>query len=101
MTHNTLNTNPSLEQRVQAAVDANPHLFISIHSNSSAYNTSAVGTEAYYFGAWSSPFAQYVSKNVANALDTQNRGAKFGYYYVTRNMQFPRFWLSADSVKQE
>ncbi|HWP50675.1 MAG TPA: N-acetylmuramoyl-L-alanine amidase [Clostridia bacterium] len=79
----------SLEQRVAGTSAADPHLFISVHSNSSAYNTTAAGTEAYYFNYWSSGLAQFASTNVASALGTTNRGQKFGYYYVTRSMQYP------------
>lgn len=79
----------SLEQRVAGTSAADPHLFISVHSNSSAYNGTAAGTEAYYFNYWSSGLAQYASANVASALGTINRGQKFGYYYVTRSMQYP------------
>ncbi|WMJ84779.1 N-acetylmuramoyl-L-alanine amidase [Oscillospiraceae bacterium MB24-C1] len=79
----------SLEQRVAGTAAADPHLFISVHSNSSAYNASAAGTEAYYFNYWSSGLAQFASANVASALSTNNRGQKFGYYYVTRSMQYP------------
>jgi N-acetylmuramoyl-L-alanine amidase len=86
---NTYYNNLSLAQRLQQTVDADPHLFVSVHANSSAYSPSAAGSEAYYFNYFSSAFAQYASANLAKALGTSNRGAKFGYYYVTRSMQYP------------
>ena len=89
LTNNNQYNYVSLENRVAGTSAADPHLFISVHSNSSAYNTTAAGTEAYYFNYWSSGLAQFASANVASALGTTNRGQKFGYYYVTRSMQYP------------
>ncbi len=91
----------SLEQRVAATAAADPHLFISVHSNSTAYNTSAAGTEAYYFNHWSTGLAQFTSANVASALGTNNRGQKFGYYYVTRSMQYPAILLEAGFMSNQ
>ena len=99
--YSTQSNNYSLEQRVQMASDNDPHLFISVHSNSSAYNSSAKGTEAYYFNYWSSGLAQYVSANVANALGTTNRGQKHGYYYVTRSMQYPAILLETGFMSNQ
>lgn len=91
----------SLEQRVAGTAAADPHLFISVHSNSSAYNTTAAGTEAYYFNYWSSGLAQFASANVASALGTNNRGQKFGYYYVTRSMQYPAILVEAGFMSNQ
>lgn len=87
--YDTQNYAFSLEQRVQMANAADPHLFVSIHSNSSAYSRSADGSEAYYFSPYSYALSQYAAGNTASALNTNNRGGKFGRYYVTRSMQFP------------
>ena len=87
--YDTRNTTISLEQRAHMAAAADPHLFISVHSNSSAYNRAALGSEAYYFNPFSYAFSQLAAGNMANALNTVNRGGKFGYYYVTRTMQYP------------
>ncbi|MEG1773244.1 MAG: N-acetylmuramoyl-L-alanine amidase, partial [Oscillospiraceae bacterium] len=80
--------NYSLPQRVQMAVDAEPHLLLSVHSNSAGSNRAATGSEAYYFTPWSYALSQYAAGNLAGALGTENRGGKFGYYYLTRNTQF-------------
>jgi N-acetylmuramoyl-L-alanine amidase len=87
--YDTRNTTISLEQRAHMAASADPHLFISVHANSSAYNRAAVGSEAYYFNPFSYAFAQLSAGNISNALNTVNRGGKFGYYYVVRSMQYP------------
>lgn len=99
--YNTPNNYYSLQQRVEMASDADPHLFISVHSNSAAYNASAAGTEAYYFNYWSSGLAQFVSANVAANLNTTNRGQKHGYYYVTRTMQYPAMLLETGFMSNQ
>ncbi|MFV0498285.1 MAG: N-acetylmuramoyl-L-alanine amidase [Candidatus Fimivivens sp.] len=91
----------ALEQRVNTAAAADPHLFISVHSNSAAYNAAAAGTEAYYFNHWSSGLAQFASKHVASALGTNNRGQKFGYYYVTRSMQYPAILVETGFISNQ
>ncbi len=93
--------NYSLEQRVQMATSADPHLFISVHSNSSAYSASASGSEAYFFNYWSTGLAQFSSANIAQALGTANRGQKFGYYYVTRSMQYPAILIETGFVSNQ
>ena len=45
---------------------------------------------AYYFNPFSKTLAANVSANVSQALENgNNRGGKFGRYYVTRVSQFP------------
>ncbi len=99
--YNTQYTNYSLAQRVQMASEEDPHLFISVHCNSAAYNATAKGTEAYYFNYWSSGLAQFVSANVSNALGTTNRGQKHGYYAVTRSMQYPAILLETGFMSNQ
>jgi len=99
--YNTQYTNYSLAQRVAMAAEHDPHLFISVHCNSSAYNATAKGTEAYYFNYWSSGLAQFVSANVSNALGTTNRGQKHGYYAVTRSMQYPAILLETGFMSNQ
>ena len=79
---------PSLQSRVATARSANPNLFVSIHNNSGPSSTQ--GSEAYYFNPFSKTLASYLSSNVSKALENgNNRGGKFGRYYVTRVSQFP------------
>ncbi|MBQ2751654.1 MAG: N-acetylmuramoyl-L-alanine amidase, partial [Oscillospiraceae bacterium] len=98
---NTQYNNYSLEQRVAMTAEADPHMFISVHCNSSGYNSAAKGTEAYYFNYWSSGLAQFVSANVAQALGTENRGQKHGYYAVTRSMQYPAILLETGFMSNQ
>ncbi|WP_343264653.1 Ig-like domain-containing protein [Ligaoa zhengdingensis] len=78
----------SLESRMQQAKDFNPHVLVSVHANSAGSNSSARGSEAYYFYGFSSGLASRVSSGMANALNTTNRGGKKGLYYMTRTSEF-------------
>lgn len=84
----TQSSSVSLESRVAQAASYEPHLFVSVHNNSSS-NSSATGTEVYYFNAFSSSLASKVSANIASSFGSTNRGGKFGRFYVTRTNQFP------------
>ncbi len=80
--------NPSLESRVGQAEKWNADMLISVHSNSSASNSGAVGTEVYYFYPFSGTLAATTAKNVSNQFNTSNRGGKQSYYHVTLSSQF-------------
>ncbi len=88
----TVQVNPSpssstLEGRMSKSISFAPHLLICIHCNSAG--SSATGTESYYFNDFSTALASSAAKNVSSQLGITNRGAKFGYYYMTRNFAFP------------
>ncbi len=93
----SVTTDPSLNSRVQQAKNFNAHIMISVHQNS-ALSSSATGTEAFYFNDYSKTLATEVSKKVSAAIPTNNRGAKFGYYYVTRDTQFPGILLETGFI---
>ena len=76
-----------LATRVSLAEKHNAQLFLSIHCNSAA-STSAKGNEAYYFYAFSEPFTDYVNSALYSAIGNQNRGSKYGLYYVTRTSRY-------------
>ena len=78
----------TLDERMQIAEEENADLFISIHNNSAA-NGTATGSEAYYFNAWSSPLSVLASDYMSQALNSNDRGGKYGLYYVTRTMRYP------------
>ncbi len=84
----TVNSRPSLEDRVAYASGKNPMVFVSIHCNS-ATSSSGYGTECFYFTRFSQNLASYFSDNVADALNTKNRGDMIGRYYVTRTQEYP------------
>jgi N-acetylmuramoyl-L-alanine amidase len=81
------------KERAAIAREYDPDIFISVHCNSAG--SSAFGTEAYYFTPFSEPLARYVSANIAGVLDDVNgggnndRGAKYNYFYVTQQQEFP------------
>ena len=78
----------SLSNRVQMSQDYSPHLFISLHQNSST-SPNATGTEVWYFNPYSEVFADHISSGVASALGIRDRGEKYGWYAVTTHMEFP------------
>ncbi|MEG1448027.1 MAG: N-acetylmuramoyl-L-alanine amidase [Oscillospiraceae bacterium] len=88
---NLIDTNSNaytLDPRVASGRNFGSQLFISIHNNS-APSASAQGTEVYYFNDFSKSFASKSSANISSALGTNNRGAKFAHYIVTKIMQYP------------
>ena len=97
----TTPTGGSLAARVEAARAFNPQAFVAIHCNSSATNSSAQGTEVYYFSSFSKSLAAYITANVSSAMGNTNRGAKFGLYYVTRVQQFPAVLVETGFVSNE
>lgn len=75
-----------LKDRVEIAKKFNPHVLVSVHANSA--NSSVTGTEAFYFYPFSKNLASYMAQNVSRAVNTNNRGGKFSYMYMTRDSQF-------------
>ena len=85
----------SLYDRVDAAIDWEPMVYISVHHNSSATSTTARGIEVYYNNPWSVYLAKNICNNIftayqgmANGSSAVNRGHKFSEYAVTRVKQF-------------
>lgn len=70
-------------------------LYLSIHANKAT--GSAKGTEVYYFTSYSQPLAasisssisSYFTNNVYSDGANKNRGAKYSYYHVTLQQDFP------------
>lgn len=77
----------TIQNRLAQAIAFDPQIFLSIHCNS-AYSSSAIGNEAYYFHDFSKPFGQYVNNGLYSAMGNRNRGTKYGLYYVTRTSHF-------------
>lgn len=83
------------ETRSDTARQYNPDMFISIHCNSNTSET-AHGTEAYYFTPFSQPLARFISSeisgvvsNIHGASGKEDRGAKYNYFWVTLQQDFP------------
>jgi N-acetylmuramoyl-L-alanine amidase len=91
------------EERASIARQYDPDMFISVHCNA-AGRKSAYGTEAYYFTPFSEPLARYVSANIATVLDGINpggdndRGAKYNYFFVTQQQEFPSILIETAFV---
>lgn len=82
----TLNQTTSMDARLEQAQNFNAVVYISVHHNSAS--SSATGTEAYYFYPFAQSLANRISAATSDGLNTNNRGAKYGVFYVTRDPQF-------------
>lgn len=82
----TLNQTTSMDARLQQARSFNAVVYISVHHNSA--QSAATGTEAYYFYPFAQSLASRISTATSQGLNTNNRGAKYGVFYVTRDPQF-------------
>lgn len=97
---NTYSQNVSMASRVAQANAANAHIFISLHANS-AVRSSGRGTEVFYFSDFAYDLAVRSAANIASAMGTTPRGAKFGLYYVTRNAQVPSILCEVGFMSNE
>ena len=77
-----------LDSRVSMAQNYAPHVFVSIHQNSST-SPSATGTEVWFFNPYAEIYADKISAYLSGALGTKDRGEKYGLYKVTTHMDFP------------
>lgn len=92
---------PTLGDRVTAMNELHPDLFISLHHNSLELTSdvnNAWGTEAYWFFDEGEQLADALIESVCAATGRQNRGAKYGYYYVTRSNICPATLLELGFV---
>lgn len=87
LTHSTVDNpnNPDLSGRVSIANSSGGDLFISIHINASI-NTSASGTETYYWYESSKRLAQNIQNSLVKSLNTIDRGVKKEGLYVCKNI---------------
>ena len=99
----------NLYDRSEYASRYNPDLFISIHCNSTTKGSGVRGVEAYYFTPFSQPLAALVSENMADYYQdyvygnskNYNRGAKYNYFTVTLEQQFPSILVECGFVTDE
>lgn len=97
----------SWTDRPDVAVLNNADMFISLHCNSFT-NTTAHGTEAYYFTPWSQPLANSISKSLSAFFDNHyadgtksNRGEKYDYFLVTLRHGFPSVLVEMGFISNE
>ncbi len=83
---NTINTTMDMDTRLAKAQAFNAQVFISVHHNSAS--STATGTEVYYFYPFAQSLATKMSSAISGALNTNNRGARYDVFYVTRDPQF-------------
>ncbi|WP_342580987.1 N-acetylmuramoyl-L-alanine amidase [Ureibacillus sp. FSL W7-1570] len=90
----TGDTYPTLEDRVNIALNHYAEVFVSIHVNSAA-SKSANGTETYYSVQGNvnveedATLAKAINNQIVKNADMYNRGVKQEDYYVIRNMLLP------------
>lgn len=93
-------------KRSDMARQYKPDLYISVHGNAVQGNNTARGVEAFYFVPFSQPFAAKVSAEVAAYYQNsvykdgvnRNRGAKYDYFAVTTQQEFPSILLEVGFV---
>lgn len=83
---NTINTTMDMDTRLAKAQAFNAQLYICVHHNSAS--STATGTEVYYFYPFAQSLASRLSSAISGALNTNNRGARYDVFYVTRDPQF-------------
>ncbi len=79
-------------------------LYLSIHANKAS--GAAKGTEVYYFTSYSQPLAANISSSVSSYFTSnvysdganKNRGAKYSYYHVTLQQDFPSVLIEVGFV---
>lgn len=90
----TGDTYPTLEDRVNIALENHAEVFVSIHVNS-ASNTNASGTETYYSVAGNvniledEELAKAINSQIVNNANMHDRGVKQANFYVIKNMLLP------------
>ncbi|MBP5605525.1 MAG: N-acetylmuramoyl-L-alanine amidase, partial [Ruminiclostridium sp.] len=83
------------KERPNYARDLGCDIYISVHANKAS--ADAKGVEAYYFTSYSEPLAASISKSIAAYYQTnvyadaanRDRGARYSYYHVTLQQDFP------------
>ena len=95
----TSNTFLSLADRNALVRSRHPDLFVSIHCDASGTSSSAYGTTAYYYRAYSQPLAKCVHEALVSAYNNQiyaglgrtksDKGTLFGAYRVARVEECP------------
>ena len=84
-------------------------LFISIHANKMEGVPTVRGTEVYYFTPYSQPLAAAISSQISGYFTSsvysdgasKNRGAKYSYYWVTLQQDFPSVLIETAFVSNE
>ncbi len=84
-------------------------MYISLHCNSVENNPNAHGTETYYFTPYSQPLASEINAKLSAYFDNtaygdgtvSSRGAKYSYYQVTLQQDFPSVLVEMGFISNE
>ena len=83
-------------------------IYLSIHANKSLVDGSARGVEVYYFTSYSQPLAAKISESIATYYANyayadgayRDRGAKYSYFQVTLQQDFPSVLVETGFVNE-
>ncbi len=93
-----------LSERVAVATKNNADTFISIHANAAGSN-AANGTETYwnsqYASADSKKLAESIQRELIKKLNTRDRGAKQGNFYVIKNTRMKSVLVEVGFITNE
>ncbi len=78
----------SLPERCRIANRHRNAIFVSVHYNST-WKNHVSGLETFYNSASGKKLAEYVQQGMLRYTRAENRGAKYGRYYVIRNTKCP------------
>jgi N-acetylmuramoyl-L-alanine amidase len=96
------------ETRPTVARNYGADMYISLHCNSST-NETAHGVEVYYFTSFSQPLASAINSQLSSYYDysvygdgtSSSRGAKYSYYWVTLQQDFPSVLVEMGFISNE
>ena len=83
-------------------------IYLSIHANKALVDGSARGVEVYYFTSYSQPLAAKISESIATYYANyayadgayRDRGAKYSYFQVTLQQDFPSVLVETGFVNE-
>lgn len=83
-------------------------IYISVHANKALVDGSARGVEVYYFTSYSQPLAAKISESIASYYANyayadgayRDRGAKYSYFQVTLQQDFPSVLVETGFVNE-
>jgi len=78
----------SLEKRAKFGNRYRNSIFVSIHYNYT-WKKDVGGLETFYYSGRSKPLAQYIQSEMLRKVRANDRGAKYGRYYVIRHTKNP------------
>jgi len=90
----------SLWKRVDIANKSKADIFISIHANS-FYNNSAHGIETFFKSNQGKKLADRIQDKLSQSLNRENRGIKYGNFYVISKTHMPSVLVETGFVSNK